>query len=95
MLATAFSGQVRCGLSLQLQQHFPERRETEGGITGWGWSKPRLGEQVGINLERASADVPPEKSINRSNKNGSRVWFIESVKVEIWGRELGDAGGSI
>lgn len=68
------------------------RRETDGGVNGWGWNKPSLGEQVGINLERANADVPPKKSINQSNKNGSRVWFIKSVKVEIWGRGLGMLG---
>lgn len=67
-MATAFSGQVRCGLSLQLSSVLPERREMNGGINRWGWSKPRLGEQVGINLERANADVPSKKnqSINQT-----------------------------
>lgn len=58
------------------EQCFPERRETDGGVNGWGWSKPRLGEQVGINLERANADVPPKNQSNKQTKTGAEFGLL-------------------
>lgn len=58
------------------EQRFPERRDIDGGLNRWGWSKPRLGEQVRINLERANADVPPKNQSINQTKTGAEFGLL-------------------
>lgn len=76
MLATAFSGAGEMWAEPAAEQRFPERRYMDGGVNGRGWSKPRLGEQVGISLERANTTVPPKNQPINQTKTGAELGLL-------------------